>query len=285
METQVQTPENVQTPESQVQTPETQVQTPETKVETKETPTPKVDVEKIQRESYKHAMDQIDLAIKEALGVDKPDGVKTSEYLKQILSDKGTKSKGQSVNDTTDDKDAIISALKTSLKEKEDAITELKNSTIRAKKELYVDSLIGQAQLNLPSNLSEQETAQMGDFLKRGLKNELDSKVDFKEVDGKFIAYKKDGQPYLDEFGDYLSPSKLLEREFSLFLAKPATAPTPKGTGGAKVEPKATVIPANIKSKSDYYEYLTRTKGYAFNSAPFVAELAKAKEDNPAMFK
>lgn len=263
---------------TQVEQPTTQPDIPSTTEEK-----PKLNVEEIQRKAYRHAMDQVDEAIKE-LGLEKPDGVKTTEFLKQILTKDGTKPKGDDVKQTTDDKDAIISTLKASLKEKDDAINELKNSTVRAKKELFVDSLIGQSKLNIPSNLTEQEVAQMGDFLKRGLKSEIDTKVDFKEVDGRFIAYKKDGQPYLDEMGDYIEPQKLLEKEFSVFLAKPTAPQTPRGTGGTKAEPKATVIPSGVKTKYDFYEYLQK-KGMILNSPEFMDQLAKAKEENPALFR
>lgn len=247
-------------------------------------PTPEpVNVEEIQSKAYGHAMRQIDEALKQA-GHEKPQGVKTSEFLVEILTKKGTNEPSKQVTPTNDDKDAIITQLKTSLKEKEDVITELQNSTVKVKRELFVDSLINQAQLNIPQNLSEQEQAQMSDFLRRGLKNEIESKIEFKEIDGKFIAYDKDGKPLLDEKADYLDPSKLLERNFSAFLAKPASTPKPSGTGGAKADPKPSVVPSGVKTKSDYIAHL-KSKGMVFGSAQFNEAMAKAQEENPALFK
>lgn len=259
------------------------VTTPVEKTEVTTTPTP-VNVDDVQKKAYGHAMRQIDDTLAE-LGFAKPEGVKTSEYLKEILVNKGTKEDSKSVTPTTDDKDAIISQLKASLLEKEGKITELQTSTSRAKKEMFIDSLVSQANLNIPENLSEPERARMSSVLKNALKSELEREVEFKEVEGRFLAYQKDGQPILDEKADYLDPSKLLERNFSAFLAKPASTPKPAGTGGAvKVEARPQTIPSTIKTKSDFYSHLVIEKGMTMGSKDFNDAVAKAKEENPKMF-
>lgn len=259
------------------------VTTPVEKTEVTTTPTP-VNVDDVQKKAYGHAMRQIDDTLAE-LGFTKPEGVKTSEYLKEILVNKGTKEDSKSVTPTTDDKDAIISQLKASLLEKEGKITELQTSTSRAKKEMFIDSLVSQANLNIPENLSEPERARMSSVLKNALKSELEREVEFKEVEGRFLAYQKDGQPILDEKADYLDPSKLLERNFSAFLAKPASTPKPAGTGGAvKVEARPQTIPSTIKTKSDFYSHLVIEKGMTMGSKDFNDAVAKAKEENPKMF-
>lgn len=258
----------------------TQAPTPEPKQES----APPVDTEDIKKKAYGHAMKQIDDALRE-LGHEKPEGVKTSDYLKEILSGKGTKDDPKQVTPTTDDKDTIIKQLKASLEEKESAINELQTSTTRARKEFFVDSLISQAQLNLPQNLSDEEQGQMSGLLKQALKAEIDKKVTFKEVDGKFVAYNKDDQPYLDEKADYLDPAKLLEKHFASFLVKKQAAQTPKGTGGAETpKPKPSVIPPSVKTKYEFISHL-QSKGMVLNSPEFIAEMAKAKEENPTMFK
>jgi len=260
-----------------VDTPTLQVDTPV------DTPTPTVDVTKVQKEAYRHAMEQIDSALLE-LGFEKPNGSKTSEYLKEILKDKGTKDPVPKVIQA-DDKDAIINQLKASLQEKEGKIADLTTSTSRAKTDMYVDSLLNQANLNVPANLSEQETARMKGVLKNALKSELEREIEFREVEGKFRAYHKDGNPVLDDQANYLDPSKILEKDFSAFLAKAESTPKPIGTGGTKTtEPTNKVIPSSVKTKYEYYDYLNG-KEMVTGSKLFNDSLAKAKEENPTMFK
>lgn len=251
--------------------------------ETTKAPEQTVDVTKVQKEAYRHAMEQIDTALLE-LGFEKPSGAKTSEYLKEILKEKGTKEPASKVIQT-DDKDAIITQLKASLKENEGKIADLTNSTSRAKTDMYVDSLLNQANLNIPANLSEQETARMKGVLRNALKSELEREIEFREVDGKFRAYHKDGNPILDDQANYLDPSKILEKDFSAFLAKAESTPKPIGTGGTKpTEPTNKVIPSSVKTKYDYYDYLNG-KDMVTGSKLFNENLAKAKEENPIMFK
>jgi len=246
-------------------------------------PTPPADTKEIQKKAYKHAMDQIDSSLKE-LGFEKPDGVKTSDFLKEVLA-KGTKEPAPMVTPTTDDKDSIINQLKATLQEKDDAIAELSLSTTKAKKEMFVDSLLSQAQLNIPENLSEPEKARMSGILRNALKSEIEKEIEFRDIDGQFRAYHKDGRPVLDDKADYLEPSKIIEKNFSEFLAKAPQPNVPKGTGGTpKSEPVPSVIPSNVKTKYDFYAYLNNEKGYVTNSKDFIDAMSKAKEENPAMF-
>ena len=247
-------------------------------------PTPELtDVKDIQAKAYKHAMDQIDDSLK-ALGFEKPAGVKTSDFLKEVVG-KGTNQPTPAVIPPDDDKDSIISQLKATLLEKETAIADLNVSTVKAKKDMYVDSLISQSALNIPENLSEPEKARMTGILRKALKSELEESIEFREIEGQFRAYHKDGRPVLDDKADYLDPTQLLEKNFSAFLAKSSQPPTPIGTGGViKSEPVESVIPARIKTKHEFYTYLNE-KGMVTNSKDFIDNLAKAKEANPSMFK
>lgn len=247
------------------------------------TPDPTPELKEVRDKAYGHAMKQIDDTLSE-LGFTKPAGVKTSEYLKEILAKKGTNEPPAPVIPSTDDKDAIINQLKATIQEKDTTITELQSSTSRAKKELFIDSLLNQAKLNIPENLSEPEKARMSGVLKNALKSELEKEVDFKEVDGSYKAYKKDGQPFLDERADYLKPAVLLEKHFSAFLAKTAAPPKPAGTGGVNTEPKPQTIPSVIKTKYDYYNHLINDKGFAMGSKAFNDALAVAKAENPQLF-
>lgn len=274
---------------------EPQVETPITPQEpqTPEQPTPSLSekqVEEIQKKAFGHGLSLIDNALEE-LGYKKPEGVKTTDHLKTLLSKKdepsGTKTDGDSVD--TKDNDAKIKALQDALKEKEVELEGVKASVSKAKRDYWVDSLVSGTKINIPEHLSETEKSRMKLRTQGLIKSELSTNYDIRESDGEFKFYTKDGQPIWDGTAEMnpISPQALIEREFSEYLKAPEAPKQVTGTGKNQEGKETTphVVPSGIKTKAEYYAYLRNEKGFTLGSAEFMEQVTKAQEERPAMFR
>jgi len=250
-------------------------------------------IKEVQKKAYGYAFGQIDTKLKE-LGYEKPEGVKTSEFLVELLTkkeEKGTKEQPQKVDDT--ELSAKFKALQSKYEEKEAEIESIKASVMTQKRDYWVDSLVNSAQIDIPDHLSEQEKVRMAERTKNLIKSELTAKYDLKEgEDGKFKFFNKDGSPLLDTSSvemNPMSPEQLLQSEFSEFLRKAPQKKEPvKGTGVTKddlsKETVQKVVPSKIKTASDFYAYLREEKGLIMGSKEFVEQINLAKKERPAMF-
>lgn len=262
------------------------------------TPTPEPQlsaeqVEQIQKKAFGHILGQLDAKLAE-IGFPKPDGVKTTDFVVELITKKGetsgTKDQPQKVDDT--ELGAKVKELQSMLRQKESELEQVKTSVTVQKRDFWVDSIINSAQIETPDYLSEQERARMEKRARTLMKNELTTNYDIKEVDGQFRFYQKDGSLVHDGTIDLnpISPSALIEREFSEFLKKAQKAPTPtKGTGQAdaqqaQAEPVERVIPSKVKTASEFYTYLREDLKLTLGSKEFMDKITLAKKERPAMF-
>lgn len=254
----------------------------------------KEQIERIEKKAYGYAFGQVDQRLAE-LGFQKPDGVKTTDYLIDLLTNKkdepsGTKQDAPKVDDS--ELGAKVKALQSALREKESELEQVKTSVQTQKRDLWIDSLVESTPVVTPDHLSEQEQARMITRTKGLIKSELLSNYNVKEVNGTFRFYNKDGSPILDGTIEMepISPKELIQREFSEFIKAPqAQAPSaPKGTGTTKTDnnttPTERVIPSSVKTANEFYTYLNTEKGYIYGSPEFKEALTKAKKERPSMF-
>jgi hypothetical protein len=250
-------------------------------------------VEEIQKKSFGYAFQLVDSALKEA-GYDKPDGVKTTDFIKNVLTER-TKPEANNVK-TTDDGDSVakIKALQDQLREKENLITQLSESTTKQKRDFFLKSVVDSANITPPAHLGETEQKRYIDRVKSLMTDGLTKNYLVKEVDNQFRFYKSDGEPLFDGTVDMnpLSPNELLKREFSEFLSVANVTPTqksPTGTGGIeKASTEGTVastVPNTVKTKYEFYDYLQKDKGYVIGDKNFTEAVQKAMKEKPSMFK
>jgi hypothetical protein len=243
----------------------------------------------IQDKAYGRAMTQVDATLAE-IGYTKDGKIQTTAFIKQILAEKGTKEVAPSVKESDTDTSARLKALQTQLQEKEALISELTESTSKAKRDFFLESSIESLQISAPDTLGEAEKQRYTARVKSVIKDTLSKDYQVKEVDGQFRFYTKEGDPIFDNSPD-MNPIKatdLLNREFSEFLSKPSPTKQaqPAGTGGA--EPKQTepsVVPSNIKTRYEFFEHLVRDKKMVMGSPEFLEQVEKARKSNPSLFK
>lgn len=259
------------------------------------TPTPPTssidhkELETIQKKAFGYAFNMMDEALKE-MGYEKPDNVKTTDYVKQILSDKGTKTPDDKVKQTDTDSEARIKALQEQLKEKDNKLAELSESTSKQKRDFFLNSLISNAEIQAPEGLGEAEKTRYIERIKRTMTSELNSNYQIREIGDSYKLYSKDGEPIFDGTPDMniIDPRELIKRDFSEFLTAPkVTKSVVKGTGSNDTNEKVNVgrsFPSSIKTKDDLYEHIA-SKGLNLGTKEFSVEVLKAKEELPHLFK
>jgi hypothetical protein len=245
----------------------------------------------IQKKAFGHAFGLVDQRLAEA-GYVKPDGVKTTDYLVDLITSQknkapeGTKEQAPKVDET--ELGAKVKQLQTMLKEKEGELEKVKSSVSVQKRDYWVDSLVNSTPIAVPDHLSEQEKERMINRTKSLMKSELLSNYDIKEVEGKFSFYTKEGLPVYDGTPElnHIKPEALISKEFSEFLKKPESKPVVKGTGTAEPSNETTerVIPSKVKTSSEFYAYLREEKGLTMGSKEFRESIASARKERPAMF-
>jgi hypothetical protein len=269
------------------------VETPVVETKVPEVTIPKEKIDEVQKKAYGYAFGQVDQRLAE-LGYDKPDGVKTTDFLVELLTKQknetpsGTKEPIEKVDNT--ELGTKVKELQNLLREKEGELEKVRSSVSTQKRDYWVDSLVNSTPIAIPDHLSEQEKERMITRTKSLMKSELLNNFDVKEVNGKFSFYSKEGSPILDGTIDMnpISPQSLIEREFSEFLkVKQAAKEVVKGTGTTieeGKEPVERVIPSKVKNHSEFYEYLRVELGLTMGSKEFMEKIALAKKERPSMF-
>lgn len=252
---------------------------------------PEDKINEIQKKAYGYAFGQVDSRLAE-LGYEKPDGVKTTDYLVDLLKSQknsepqGTKEQSPKVEDT--ELGAKVKQLQSMLKEKESELESVRSSVSVQKRDYWMDSLVNSTQISTPDHLSEQEKERMINRTKSLMKSELLSNYDIKEVEGKFSFYTKEGLPVFDGTAElnHISPEALIKKEFSEFIKSQPTKQVVKGTGTSEPSDNSVerVIPSKVKSSSEFYAYLREEKGLTMGSKEFMGAIALAKKERPAMF-
>jgi len=277
--------------EEQIVAPEAVVEAPVVEQTPKLSPE---EVEAIQRKAYGYAFGQVDQRLAEE-GFIKPDGVKTTDYLVELLkkskneTPSGTKEPAEKVDNT--ELGTKVKELQSLLREKEGELEQVKSSVSTQKRDYWVESLINSTPIAVPEHLSEREKERMITRTQSLMKSELLNNFDIKEVNNSFSFYSKDGSPILDGTIEMssISPKSLIEREFSEFLKAPqAPKPVIKGTGTVVDEGKEQsverVIPSKVKTASEFYAYLREEQKLIMGSKEFVDKIASAKKERPSMF-
>ena len=245
-------------------------------------------VKEIQRKAFGHVFNLIDEKLAEA-GYLKPVGVKTTEYILEVIASKNTTAPDTVQADP--DSTSKIKALQESLRQKETELEQVKASTSVAKRDFYLDSTLSNLSIEVPSHLSDTEKSRYVERAKSTIKRELDITYDLKEVNGQFKVYEKDGSPVLDGTieMDSIKLNDLLKRDFSEFFAKAVTPPAPvKGTGGEKPVVAASEgvnIPNTVKDATQLHFYLTRDKKYVLGDENYNKYIRVAQEQRPSWFK
>ena len=224
--------------------------------------------------------DTIDSVIAETTGEKKPDGLKTSEFVKAIAAQK---KELESKVKTTPNVETAIKEKETLWQQKEQVLTkqleELKeqyNLTTKQIKEQAVKSQIDShlAKQNFNPVFGENELTELMELRKSKLVQHSKTLED-----GKIIFYKDAAkkEPYLDALGNPATVSQVVDLMFSTLYhqaPKGGNADTGK-KAESKIEGEVLVIPniEGIRSKAEFskvFKSLIAPKGLAAHSQEYL---------------
>ena len=267
-----------------------QVQTSAPVVEQPKFEIPEEKITEIQKKAFGYAFGQVDARLAE-LGYEKPNGMKTTDYLVELLTKKetsvGTKEPANKVEDV--ELTAKLKGLQDALRQKETELEQVKSSVSTQKRDFWLDSIVNSTPIVTPDYLSEQEKLRWENRQKSLIKQELLSNYNVKEVEGQFRFYGKDDSPIFDGTIEMnpIKPEALIGRDFSELIKRPEVKKQEvKGTGVTETakDPIERVIPTKVKTASEFYSYLREEMKLTLGSKEFNTMITKAKQERPAMF-
>jgi hypothetical protein len=198
----------------------------------------------------------LDNKVKDVLGMDKPDNVKTSEWIAQHLTEyKATKeelnvlkSKGDTNTEQEELWKAKFNKLSNDLKQKESAINQLTQQGFEQNISNKIDNILA---LKTFKAMDDMELRDLVDVRKNRIIQNT------KQLDnGKTVYYNPvDQTPYLDTLGEPMSLEAVASIHFNtLFLSKTAGGNAEKELNSAVDKGDVIAIDMNeIKSKQDFF--------------------------------
>lgn len=200
----------------------------------------------------------IDNGIKDVLGLDKPDDIKTSDWVKQNLSKLGDlkkeldalKSKGDTSEAQTKLWNDKFSKLKGELETTKTALEAEKTNSFNNNINNHLDNfLVGKT---FKPSYSEDDVNTLVSAKKAKIV------ANTKTLDNGKLAVinPEDGKYYMNTLGEPLTPTQVAELEFAtMFHTAKKGGATPTNQTPANIEGDVLVVDMNkIKSKSDFYK-------------------------------
>lgn len=221
-------------------------------------------------DATRRAYESIDNALKQA-GYEKPEGVKSSEYLLQVLGKE--KEEKANLSKKAEDQESVkkyAETLKTQFGEKE---TEYKTTIEKLQKELQnvqVSASVKALRWDFDDNIDSDLLAQYKNATESQLVNNA------KIIDGKVVYHDENGNPYLNDLRDYATAEEILKTKYQKYLKQ-----APKAGGGAgKEKPLSKVSGTGALVGDGLEKSVTRVQLYdAFMVAAKRQALTGAKKD------
>lgn len=224
----------------------------------------------IYNEATKGAYTNVDAALK-GLGYEKPEGIKSTDYLATVIKELSTKA--SSVDSTAAEKEdakKLAEALKSDFSTKESEYLSKIEQLQKANQDILIKAEINTLSFDLDPNISEAVSsvflATQRDILLRNAK----------VVDGKTIYYDEDGKPYLNDLRDYATAKEILTKKLEPILKK---EPTAGGGAGQEKKPTTSIKGGAIISDNLNKATTRATLFAAFNSDAKRQALVQGSED------
>jgi hypothetical protein len=201
-----------------------------------------------QAEAYSH----VDNVLKE-LGYEKPSNLKTSEFVKQIISEKLT-TQPQTTNSEIEEK---YNALKSQYEQLNNKYTTAEQNFIKKQAQIAIDAAFDSLSIPTPPIEDSQKDGYVA-AQKETIKTLFDKKFETKVINERTVYYDKTtGQPVLDNTGDYATNVKdIVKNAFPHFFIEYAPA-TPTARGVRTPDAPSTNTP-KLSTSRDILEYMSK---------------------------
>ena len=175
---------------------------------------PSFDGQAFYSEGYKNAFNLVDNALNE-LGFDKPEGAKTTDWLRSVISENKTQKEEPEVKPEAD-----YSEYESKLKELESERNKFAEMLEKYKAKEYdneINEAIDTSNIIIPNGLDDNGKTAFRNAIRNQISGEL--KKVFKKKDGKIIAVNSEGIPLLNpNTGIPYTPKEYAESKFQTFF-------------------------------------------------------------------
>lgn len=202
-----------------------------------------------QAEAYGH----VDSVLKE-LGYEKPANVKTSEFVKQIISEKLSTPPAQTNNEIEEK----YNALKSQYEQLNSKYTQAEQNFMKKQAQIAIDASLESLSIPTPPIEDSQKEAYTT-AQRQTIKTLFEQQFETRFINEKPVYYNKaTGQPVLDATGDYATSVKdIVKNAFPHFFIEYTPQSTqPKGVRTPDAPTKAS---AKITNNRDILEYIQKT--------------------------
>jgi len=224
-----------------------------------------------QAEAYNH----VDSVLKD-LGYEKPSNVKTSEFVKQIISEKLT-TQPQTTNSEIEEK---YNALKSQYEQLNNKYTVAEQNFIKKQAQIAIDASLESLNIPTPPIDDSQKDAYIT-AQRQTLKTLFEQQFETKVINDKTVYYNKaTGQPVLDNTGDYATNVRdIVKGAFPHFFIE-YSIPSPTTRGVRTPDAPSTNTP-KLSTSRDILEYMAKKMEHLKVGTPeHFTEYNKLKKEN-----
>jgi hypothetical protein len=259
---------------------ETTQQTQQTQPETK--PRFEDQHEKVFKHGQKEAFNLVDDAVKR-FGFEKPDNVKTSEFVAQVL-EKLTKAPTTTQQPQSTD-DQITKDKYVALKEQYDSLktdyTRKISEYEQRQADIAIQSTIENLAISAPPSLPEEAINSHLKVVRESIQAQFKNNFETKMVDGKQVYYDKaKGTPVLNEDGNFASAKETITKYFPHYFVKYET-PQTKKVGVTTPDSVNTQSETKFKTQAEIHSFLAKTKpDLKFGTLDYMNEVIRLKKES-----
>lgn len=262
--------------EQTTQTAQTQQTTQQTTTHQPDPSTP--DVESIYRKAQGLAYGNIDATLAE-LGIEKPAGVKTSDFIKEKFSELLNNKQTQTPQNTNEPNEWELKAkaYQQQLQKVEEERKNIEKSFYQKQAEVMLDTTI--SSINIPAPPIDDELKD--DWIqtqKFAIKSRFSNDFEAKTINGQIVYFdKKSDVPVLNAQGDYAKPTEIIKDRYKSFFVDFGTA-KPNGLRVGDTNARSS---NKFKTTAEIHEHLKGEKKLTLGTKTYQEEFNKLiKESN-----
>lgn len=221
----------------------------------------------IHSDATKTAYENVDKTLVE-LGFEKPAGKKTSEWVKDLVSDLNkTATSSKSTKAEKEEAEKMIESIQSKYNEEKTELLQQIESLKKQSKDYVVKSDLSSVDFEFDPNIPTEAL----EAFKSTVQGKLMS--NYKEKDGKIVYYKDNGEPYLNDLLKPASAKEILADMYAPVLKKKST---PGGGAGktSSSQMKGGTIVLDTNSFNTRVGFVA-----AFNKACVAQGIAKGSDD------
>lgn len=242
-----------------------------------------VDIESIYRKAQGLAYGNIDATLAE-LGIEKPAGIKTSDFIKQqfqeLMQAKNTQTSQQTDSQEPNEWEMKAKAYQQQLQKLEEDRKNIEKNFYQKQADMMLDATI--STLSIPAPPIEDDLRE--DWLQTqriAIKTRFANEFEAKTINGQIAYFPKGSDtPLMNNVGDFAKPAEIIKDKYKSFFIDFGTANKPNGVRTNDVNVKPT---NKFKNTSEIHFHL-KEKGLILGKKEYQDEFNKLAKESNIMF-